>query len=187
MLDSIQATATCRVVTPYCSLMPWVQAHFLISLQKDDSSSMACFALCCIHTITITRQSTITMRHPLTVSHTLTLQPCNTPLAWYYSHLVAVSGPGSMSCIHAGTLGFAYYPTLAREFQSFRVWGKVAFWTLELMDTPTYLTNQVKVGHALDQSRSVQSRGPQRAHQNNAQSWRSSKRDRRLSRQFREY
>ena len=46
---------------------------------------------------------------------------------------------------------------------SFRVWGKFIFRTLELMDTPT---NLVKVGHALDQSCSVQSRGPERAHQN---------------------
>ena len=60
-----------------------------------------------------------------------------------------------------------HYPTLAREFQGFRVWGKFVFWTLELTDTPTNLANQVKVGHALDQSRSVQSRGPERAHQNN--------------------
>ena len=71
------------------------------------------------------------------------------------------------------------YPTLAREFQSFRVWG-----TLELTDTPTNLANQVKVDHALDQSRSVQSRGPERAHQNNEPSWRSSRTDCRLSRQF---
>ena len=35
---------------------------------------------------------------------------------------------------------------------------------MELTGTPTNLTNQVKVGHALDQSRSVQSRGPERAH-----------------------
>ena len=52
------------------------------------------------------------------------------------------------------------------------------------MDTPTNLANQVKVGHALDQSCSVQSRGPERAHQNNEPSWRSSRTDRRLSRQF---
>ena len=57
---------------------------------------------------------------------------------------------------------------------------------LELTDTPTNLANQVKVGHALDQSRSVQSRGPERAHQNNGPSWRSSQTDRRLSRQFRD-
>ena len=76
------------------------------------------------------------------------------------------------------------YPTLAREFQGFRVWGKFVFWTLELTDTPTNLANQAKVGHALDQSRSVQSRGPERAHQNNEPSWRSSRTDRRLSRQF---
>ena len=49
------------------------------------------------------------------------------------------------------------YPTLAREFQGFRVWGKFVFRTLELTDTTTNLANQVKVGHALDQSRSVQS------------------------------
>ena len=68
-----------------------------------------------------------------------------------------------------------YYPTLAREFQGFRVWGKFVFRTLELTATPTNLTNQVKVGHALDQSRSVQLREPETAHQNNAQSWRSSR------------
>ena len=79
------------------------------------------------------------------------------------------------------------YPTLAREFQGFRVWGKFVFRTLELTDTPTYLANQVKVGHALDQSRSVQSRGPERAHQNNEPSWRSSRTDRRLPRQFWDY
>ena len=79
---------------------------------------------------------------------------------------------------------FIFYPTLAREFQGFRVWGKFVFWTLELTDTPSNLANQVKVGHALDQSRSVQSRGPERAHQNNEPSWRSSRSDRRLSRQF---
>ena len=55
------------------------------------------------------------------------------------------------------------YPTLAREFQGFRVWGKFVFRTLELADTPTNLANQVKVGHALDQSRSVQPRGPESA------------------------
>ena len=69
------------------------------------------------------------------------------------------------------------YPTLAREFQGFRVWGKFVFWTLELTDTPTNLANQVKVGHALDQSRSFQSRGPERAHLNNEPSWRSSRAD----------
>ena len=42
------------------------------------------------------------------------------------------------------------------------VWGK--FRTLELTDIPTNLANQVKVCHALGQSRSVQSRGPERAH-----------------------
>ena len=76
------------------------------------------------------------------------------------------------------------YPTLAREFQGFRVWGKFVFRTLELTDTPTNSANQIKVGHALDQTRSGQSRGPERAPQNNAQWWRSSRTDRRLSRQF---
>ena len=76
-----------------------------------------------------------------------------------------------------------YHPTLAREFQGFRVWGKFVFRTLELTDTPTNLANQVKLGHALDQSRSVRSRGPERAHENNEPSWRSSRADR-LSRQF---
>ena len=60
-----------------------------------------------------------------------------------------------------------FYPALAREFQGFRVWGKFVFRTLELTDTPTNLANQVEVCHALDQSRSVQSRGSERAHQNN--------------------
>ena len=77
-----------------------------------------------------------------------------------------------------------FYPTLAREFQGFRVWGKYVFRTLELTDTPTNSANQVKVGHGLDQSRSVQTRGPERAHQNNEPSWRSSRTERRLSRQF---
>ena len=76
------------------------------------------------------------------------------------------------------------YPTLAREFRGFRVWGKFVFRTLELTDTPFNLANQVNVGHALDQSRSVQSSGPERAHQNNEPSWQSSRTDRRLSRQF---
>ena len=79
---------------------------------------------------------------------------------------------------------FLHYLTLTREFQGFRLWWKFVFWTLDLMDTPTNLANQGKVGHALDQSRSVQSRWPERAHQNNAQSWRSSRTDRRLARQF---
>ena len=73
---------------------------------------------------------------------------------------------------------------VARDFQGFRVWGKFVFRTLELTDTPTNLANEVTVGHALDQSRSVQSRGPERAHQNNEPSWWSSRTDRRLSRQF---
>ena len=59
---------------------------------------------------------------------------------------------------------YTYYPTLSREFQGFRVWAKFVFRKLELTDIPTNLANQVKVGHALNQSRSVQSRGPERAH-----------------------
>ena len=86
--------------------------------------------------------------------------------------------------MHGRQCSLIHYPTLACEFQGFRVWGKFVFRTLELMDTPTNLANQVKVGHILDQSRSVQLRVPERAHQNNAQSWRSSRTDRRLSRQF---
>ena len=35
------------------------------------------------------------------------------------------------------------YPTLAREFHGFRMWGKFVFRTLELTDTPTNLANQV--------------------------------------------
>ena len=46
------------------------------------------------------------------------------------------------------------YPTFSREFQGL---GKFVFRTLELTDTPTNLANEVKVGHALNQSRSVQS------------------------------
>ena len=88
------------------------------------------------------------------------------------------------TCFTKGLWAHDCYPTLAREFQGFREWGKFVFRTLELTDTPTNLTNQVKVGHALDQSRSVQSRGPERAHQNNEPSRRSSRTDRRLSRQF---
>ena len=69
--------------------------------------------------------------------------------------------------IRSALLRLPYYPTLAREVQGFRVWGKIVFRTLELTATPTYLTNQVKLGHALDHSGSVQLRGPERAHQNN--------------------
>ena len=76
------------------------------------------------------------------------------------------------------------FPTLAREFQGFNVWGKFVFRTLELMVTPTNLAKQVKVGHTLDQSHSVQSRGPERARQSNAQSWRSQRTNRRLSKEF---
>ena len=76
------------------------------------------------------------------------------------------------------------YPTLAREFQGFRVWGKFVFWMLELTDTATNLANQINAGRTLDQSCSVQSHEPERAHQNKEQSWQSSRTDRRLSRQF---
>ena len=84
----------------------------------------------------------------------------------------------------AQTHCFRHYPTLAREDQGFRVWEKFVFRMLEFTDTPTNLANQVKVGHALDHSRSVQSCRPERAHQNNAKSWRSSTTDRRLLRHF---
>ena len=49
-------------------------------------------------------------------------------------------------------------------------WGvrKICIQTLELMDTPTNLTSQVKVGHTLDQSHCVQLRGPERVHQNHS-------------------
>ena len=85
--------------------------------------------------------------------------------------------PSASLVILKGIGEIDHYPTLAREFQGFRVWGKFVFRTLELTDTPTNLANQVEVGHALDQSRSVQSRGPERAHQNNEPSWRSSRAD----------
>ena len=64
------------------------------------------------------------------------------------------------------------------------MWGKFLPRTLELTDVPTNLASQVIVGHAHDQSRSVQSRGPERAHQNNGQSSWWLRTDRRLSRQF---
>ena len=101
------------------------------------------------------------------------------------SWLLALFGGSRAAIISHDVATFRIlYPTLAREFQGFRVWGNFVFRTLELTDTPTNLASQVKVGHALDQSRSIQSRGPERAHQNNEPSWRSSRRDRRLSRQF---
>ena len=98
--------------------------------------------------------------------------------------LLASTSDRCIPNIHIQSYGICYYPTLAREFQGFRVWGKFVFRTLELTDTPTNLADQVKVGHALDQSRTVQSRRPGRAHQNNQPSWRSSRTDRRLSSQF---
>ena len=73
-----------------------------------------------------------------------------------------------------------YYPKLVHEFQGFRVCGTFISQT----DTPTNLANQVIVRHALHQSRNVQSRGPERAHQNNVQSWQSLRTDQRLSREF---
>ena len=59
-----------------------------------------------------------------------------------------------------------HYPTLGREFEGLRMWGKFVFRTLELTATPTNLANRIKVGYAIDKSRSVQSCGPDRAHQN---------------------
>ena len=47
----------------------------------------------------------------------------------------------------------------------------LGFQMLEPKDTPTNLANQVKVRYAHNQSRSVQLQGPERAHQNKAQSW----------------
>ena len=55
-----------------------------------------------------------------------------------------------LSAIYNITWYYIHYPTLACEFQGFRVWGKFVFRTLELTDTPTNLANQVKIGHALD-------------------------------------
>ena len=62
----------------------------------------------------------------------------------------------------------AIYPTLAREFQGFGVWGNFASRMLPLTVTPTNLANQVKVGHARDESQSIQLRVPEKAHQNKA-------------------
>ena len=54
---------------------------------------------------------------------------------------------------------------------SSRVWGCEENLYFELLLKPTVTrtnsANQVNVGHALDQSRNVQSRGPDRAHQKN--------------------
>ena len=82
---------------------------------------------------------------------------------------------GSTLILHKYPRLISNYPTLAREFQGFRVWGKFVFWTLKPTATSTNLANQVKVGHALDQSHSVQVRPPEKTHQNNAQSWQSSR------------
>ena len=94
---------------------------------------------------------------PLVTMHNATLNDC-----YYLSklksskmekYLINVRNPSLCFCL----IYFVDYPTLVREFQGFRVWGKFVFRTLELTDTPTNLANQVKVGHAFDQSRSVQS------------------------------
>ena len=45
------------------------------------------------------------------------------------------------------------------------MWGKIVFRKLELTASPTNLANQVILDHALDQSHSVQTRGPEGAHQ----------------------
>ena len=68
---------------------------------------------------------------------------------------VTTHDDGTASDVTIGMWHHNHYPTLAREFQGFRVWGKFVFRMLELTDTPTNLANQVKVGHALDHSRSV--------------------------------
>ena len=63
------------------------------------------------------------------------------------------------------------YPSLPHTCPWFPVFwgvGKICIRTLELMDTPTNLKSQVKVGHTLDQSHCVQSRGPERVHQNHS-------------------
>ena len=107
------------------------------------------------------------------------------PIDFFYGYLTSKISCSELTRMSEVTLkGIGNYPTLAREFQGFRVWEKFVFRTLELTDTPTNLANEVKVGHAFDQSCSVQSRGPERVHQNNEPSWRSSRTDRRLSRQF---
>ena len=103
--------------------------------------------------------------------------------------LCAGNSPGPVNSPHKGPvtrkmLPFDDYPTLAREFQGFRVWGKFVFRMLELTATPNKLANQVKVGHALAQSRNGQSHGPERAHQNNELSQRLSRPNRWLLRQF---
>ena len=87
---------------------------------------------------------------------------CGHFLCLFFKYIDQIDMNNRSVIIHAGgkrvIWGIGHYPTLAREFQGFRVWGKFVYWTLELTDTPTNLANQVKVGHALDQSRSVQSR-----------------------------
>ena len=47
------------------------------------------------------------------------------------------------------------YPTHAREFQGFRVWGKFVLRKLELTDPLTNLAYQVIVGQALNQSLAI--------------------------------
>ena len=56
---------------------------------------------------------------------------------------------------------FTIYSTLAREFKVSSV-RKSVFRTLEPTVVPTNLTNQIKVGHALDQPHNFKSRGPER-------------------------
>ena len=53
--------------------------------------------------------------------------------------------------------GFVCYPTLAREFQGFWVWGKFVFRTLELTDTPTNF--MAKGPDGLDSDRWIPLRG----------------------------
>ena len=77
------------------------------------------------------------------------LESCNTlTIKWKNSwHLLWIWKYGIFNAIfrlsvrHCFTRCLNDYPTLAREFQGFRVWGKFVFRTLELTDTPTNLAN----------------------------------------------
>ena len=61
-------------------------------------------------------------------------------------------------------------PHTPREFQGLiRVWAIILFQVMELMATPTTLADQVKLCHALDQSRNVQTRKSQQAYQDRPQ------------------
>ena len=61
-------------------------------------------------------------------------------------------------------------PHTPREFQGLiRVWAIISFQVMELMATPTTLADQVKLCHALDQSRNVQTRKSQQAYQDRPQ------------------